>query len=186
MSRVFSYSPTRPLVVPVRALSSATFWANSQNATTALDSASNGVPQHVDQDLNTIATRASLRAARLAQQHSGEIGPTRRVGGQDAGAGAGLSGAGVIAGACWPRGLTCTFGAGYCTWLARIWEVPGERVPPAGSNLPLFPYTDDASRVAVAKLRLDGTPTPRSWVARMTKRLALTGVGKSASRAEAR
>lgn len=26
-----------------------------------------------------------------------------------------------------------------------------------------------------------GTPTPRSWVARMTKRLALTGVGKSAS-----
>jgi hypothetical protein len=26
-----------------------------------------------------------------------------------------------------------------------------------------------ASRVAVAKLRLDGTPTPRSWVARMTK-----------------
>jgi hypothetical protein len=33
----------------------------------------------------------------------------------------------------------------------------------------------------VAKLRLDGTPTPRSWVARMTKRLAPTGVGKSAS-----
>jgi hypothetical protein len=43
-----------------------------------------------------------------------------------------------------------------------------------------------ASRVAVAKLRLDGTPTPRSWVARMTKRPAPTGVGKSASRAEAR
>ena len=31
-------------------------------------------------------------------------------------------------------------------------------------------YTKDASRDAVAKLRLDGTPTPRSWVARMTKR----------------
>ena len=28
-----------------------------------------------------------------------------------------------------------------------------------------------------------GTPTPRSWVARMTKRSAPTGVGKSASRA---
>src|SRR6476620_9665698 len=27
-----------------------------------------------------------------------------------------------------------------------------------------------ASRDAAAKLRLDGTPTPRSWVARMTKR----------------
>jgi hypothetical protein len=26
-----------------------------------------------------------------------------------------------------------------------------------------------------SKLRLDGTPTPRSWVARMTKRLAPTG-----------
>jgi hypothetical protein len=33
--------------------------------------------------------------------------------------------------------------------------------------------------------RLGGTPTPRSWVARMTKRLAPTGVGKSASHAEA-
>jgi hypothetical protein len=32
----------------------------------------------------------------------------------------------------------------------------------------------------VAKLRLDGTPTPRSWVARMTKRLAASGAGKSA------
>jgi hypothetical protein len=39
-----------------------------------------------------------------------------------------------------------------------------------------------ASRDAVAKLRLDGTPTPRSWVARMTKRPALTVFGKSASR----
>jgi hypothetical protein len=47
-------------------------------------------------------------------------------------------------------------------------------------------YTGFASRVAVAKLRLDGTPTPRSWVARMTKRLAPTGVGKSASHVEAR
>ena len=27
----------------------------------------------------------------------------------------------------------------------------------------------------------DGTPTPRSWVARMTKRLAPTGAGRSAS-----
>ena len=27
----------------------------------------------------------------------------------------------------------------------------------------ISPYTDVASRVAVAKLRLDGTPTPRSW-----------------------
>ena len=32
-----------------------------------------------------------------------------------------------------------------------------------------------ASRDAVAKLRLDGTPTPRSWVARMTKRPTPTG-----------
>jgi hypothetical protein len=31
------------------------------------------------------------------------------------------------------------------------------------------------------KLRLDGTPTPRSWVARMTKRRAPTLPGKSAS-----
>ena len=43
------------------------------------------------------------------------------------------------------------------------------------------PYTGVASRDAVAKLRLDGTPTPRSWVARMTKRPAPTGAGKSAS-----
>src|SRR3954470_21489488 len=42
-----------------------------------------------------------------------------------------------------------------------------------------------ASRDAVAKLRLDGTPTPRSWVARMTKRSAPTGAGKSASSTEA-
>ena len=35
--------------------------------------------------------------------------------------------------------------------------------------------------IAVAKLRLDGTPTPRSWVARMTKRSTPTGDGKSAS-----
>ncbi len=34
----------------------------------------------------------------------------------------------------------------------------------------------------VAKLRLDGTPTPRSRVARMRKRPASIGVGKSASR----
>jgi hypothetical protein len=39
-----------------------------------------------------------------------------------------------------------------------------------------------ASRDAVAKLRLDGRPTPRSWVARMKKRPAPTGAGKSASR----
>lgn len=38
-----------------------------------------------------------------------------------------------------------------------------------------------ASRDAVAKLRLDGTPTPRSWVARMTKRPTPIGAGKSAS-----
>jgi hypothetical protein len=43
-----------------------------------------------------------------------------------------------------------------------------------------------ASRDAVVKLRLDGTPTPRSWVARMTKRPTPTGVGKSASDVEAR
>src|ERR1700679_104384 len=48
------------------------------------------------------------------------------------------------------------------------------------------PYTDFASRVAVAKLRLDGTPTPRSRVARMTKRSTPTGDGKSASHGEAR
>ena len=47
------------------------------------------------------------------------------------------------------------------------------------------PRLKRASRVAVAKLRLDGTPTPRSWVARMTKRSAPTGAGKSASTAEA-
>lgn len=41
------------------------------------------------------------------------------------------------------------------------------------------------SRDVVAKLRLDGTPTPRSWVARMTKRLTPNGVGKSASPREA-
>jgi hypothetical protein len=43
-----------------------------------------------------------------------------------------------------------------------------------------------ASRVAVAKLRLDGTPTPCSRVARMTKRPDTTGAGKSASLMEAR
>src|SRR3979490_3019406 len=43
------------------------------------------------------------------------------------------------------------------------------------------PYTGFASRDAVAKLRLDGTPTPRSRVARMTKRPTPTGDGKSAS-----
>jgi hypothetical protein len=32
----------------------------------------------------------------------------------------------------------------------------------------------------------DGTPTPRSWVARMTKRPDTTGAGKSASLMEAR
>ena len=32
--------------------------------------------------------------------------------------------------------------------------------------------------IAVAKLRLDGTPTPRSRVARMTKRPTPTGVGQ--------
>lgn len=37
-------------------------------------------------------------------------------------------------------------------------------------------YTDSASRDAVDKLRLGGTPTPRSWVARMTKRPTPTGV----------
>ena len=47
-------------------------------------------------------------------------------------------------------------------------------------------YTELASRVAVAKLRLGGTPTPRSWVARMTKRPAPPGAGKSASPAGAR
>ena len=37
-----------------------------------------------------------------------------------------------------------------------------------------------ASRDAAAKLRLGGTPTPRSRVARMTKRLTPTGAGRSA------
>ena len=48
------------------------------------------------------------------------------------------------------------------------------------------PYTGFASRDAVAKLRLDGKPTPRSWVARMTNRPTPTGAGKSASGWEAR
>src|SRR6476469_6764523 len=43
-----------------------------------------------------------------------------------------------------------------------------------------------AARDAVDKLRLGGTPTPRSWVARMTKRPAPTGAGKSASERKAR
>jgi hypothetical protein len=43
------------------------------------------------------------------------------------------------------------------------------------------PYNEFASRDAVAKLRLDGTPTPRSRVARMTKWPTPTGAGKSAS-----
>jgi hypothetical protein len=37
-----------------------------------------------------------------------------------------------------------------------------------------------ASRDAIDKLRLDGAPTPRSWVDRMKKRPAPTGAGKSA------
>jgi hypothetical protein len=49
------------------------------------------------------------------------------------------------------------------------------------SNVRQSLYTELASRDAVAKLRLDGTPTPRSWVARMTKRPVPTGAGKSAS-----
>src|SRR5208337_3888794 len=60
----------------------------------------------------------------------------------------------------------------------------GQRQLNCGAHLRVgyLPYSDVASRVAVAKLRLDGTPTPRSWVARMTKRPAPTGAGKSASR----
>ena len=42
-------------------------------------------------------------------------------------------------------------------------------------------YSDGASRDTVGKLRLGGAPTPSSWVARMTKRPAPTGAGKSAS-----
>jgi hypothetical protein len=57
-------------------------------------------------------------------------------------------------------------------------EVAWQAVPPR--TVDLF------HEIAVAKLRLDGTPTPRSRVARMTKWRAPTGVGKSASRAEAR
>ena len=45
------------------------------------------------------------------------------------------------------------------------------------------PYTDFASRDAVAKLRLDGTPTPRSRVARVTKRPTPTGVWQERLRA---
>jgi len=41
----------------------------------------------------------------------------------------------------------------------------------------------DASRDAVDKLRLDGTPTPRSWVARMTKRPTPTGAWQERLRA---
>jgi len=37
-----------------------------------------------------------------------------------------------------------------------------------------------ASGDAVDKLRLDGAPTPRSWVDRMKKRPAPNGAGKSA------
>jgi hypothetical protein len=53
-----------------------------------------------------------------------------------------------------------------------------ENVPVAGP-----PLVDSSCFMsAVAKLRLDGTPTPRSRVARMTKRPASIVVGKSASR----
>jgi hypothetical protein len=45
-------------------------------------------------------------------------------------------------------------------------------------------YTDLASRDAVAKLRLDAAPTPRSRVARMTKRPVPTGAGQEAKNAE--
>jgi len=44
----------------------------------------------------------------------------------------------------------------------------------------------DASRDAADKLRLDGTPTPRSRVARMTKRPTSFGMGRSAFQREAR
>lgn len=64
------------------------------------------------------------------------------------------------------------------------------RVFPAATPGPSEPITEDlsvpphtmkpASRDAVDKLRLDGAPTPRSWVARMTKRSAPTCAGKSA------
>jgi hypothetical protein len=37
-------------------------------------------------------------------------------------------------------------------------------------NVGRWMYAEFASRDAVEKLRLDGAPTPRSWVARMTKR----------------
>jgi hypothetical protein len=52
---------------------------------------------------------------------------------------------------------------------------------PITEDLSVPPHTmKSASRDAVDKLRLDGAPTPRSWVARMKKRLAPTGAGKSA------
>jgi hypothetical protein len=48
-------------------------------------------------------------------------------------------------------------------------------------DLSVSPHTmKSASRDAVDKLRLDGAPTPRSWVARMKKRPAPTGASKSA------
>ena len=53
-----------------------------------------------------------------------------------------------------PRHLRCSTGPRRAD--PRTW--------PAGRRIKF------ASRDVVAKLRLDGTPTPRSWVARMTKR----------------
>lgn len=64
------------------------------------------------------------------------------------------------------------------TW--RRTSGPTSRSPVGG-----LPYPWGASRDAVDKLRLDGAPTPRSWVARMTKRPVPTGAGRSASEQEA-
>ena len=43
----------------------------------------------------------------------------------------------------------------------RHWDYPVIHI--AALLVSSSPYTDFASRDAVAKLRLDGTPTPRSW-----------------------
>ena len=45
-----------------------------------------------------------------------------------------------------------------------------------------FPYSDVASRDAAIKPRLGAHQPHCSWVVRVTKRLAPTGAGKSASR----
>ena len=63
----------------------------------------------------------------------------------------------------------------------RFCEEENEDAQGPTSAATLLSETYDASRDATAKLRLGGTPTPRSRVARMTKRPTPNGVGRSAS-----